>query len=105
MALPLNLMAGAVQPIGSADALGGALPAGPSVAFTIQQQVVDQWCWAAVAVSVALKYEPGTQWSQQCLLANALLNQGTCCDDPNSQACDQQARLEDALGRTGHLDQ
>jgi len=105
MALPPILMAGAVQPIGAAEDLVAASPAGPSIEFTIQQQAVDQWCWAAVAVSVALTYDLGTRWSQQCLLANDLFTQQTCCDDPSSQACNQQARLEDALSKTGHLDQ
>jgi Papain-like cysteine protease AvrRpt2 len=103
MPLPEILMAGAFNPLGAAEAPGDAASDGPSIDFTIQSQDADQLCWAAVAVSVALAYEPATQWQRQCLLVNDLFNLSNCCPDPKLGACNQQADLELALTRTGHL--
>ena len=103
MPLPEILMAGALHPFGAAEALGEVAPDGPNIDFTIQTQDADQLCWAAVAISVALAYEPTTQWKRQCLLVNDLFNLPDCCSDPKLVECNRQADLEVALKRTGHL--
>ena len=103
MPLPEILMAGALHPFGAAEVLEAAAPDGPSIDFTIQTQDADQLCWAAVAVSIALASDSATQWKRQCLLVNDLFNRLDCCPNPRLGACNQQADLEVALQRTGHL--
>jgi hypothetical protein len=103
MPLPEILMAGAVHPFGAADDLGAVAPDGPSIDFTIQTQDADQLCWAAVAVSIALVKDSPPVWTHQCQLVNDLFNLSDCCPDPRLGACNQQADLEDALAKTGHL--
>jgi Papain-like cysteine protease AvrRpt2 len=87
----------------TADALAGGTEV-LGIDFEIQPQAVGEWCWAAVTVSVTRHYDPATQLTQ-CRLANLIIGPNTCCDDPMSAACDQQADLEVALDRTQHLRQ
>jgi hypothetical protein len=83
---------------------GGATPV-PGVidlALDVESQEQDQWCWAAVAVSVAKRFNSSTPWLQ-CTLANVELHQTSCCDEGNSPSCDVPWYLERALERIGHL--
>lgn len=82
-------------------ALGGAPPDGNQLAFDCERQTQSQWCWAAVAVSVARYYSSRTGWSQ-CALVRAELHRATCCED--GAACDQPWYLDRALARVGHSD-
>jgi hypothetical protein len=74
--------------------------------FAMEPQKQTNWCWAAVAISVANFF--GTfqanlaPWTQ-CALANAELGQTTCCTNGSSQNCDQDWTLDTALSRVGHL--
>jgi hypothetical protein len=80
---------------------GGAAPGQPwHLAFSIQAQQRTNWCWAAVAVSVATYYDPATHWTQ-CLLANAELGRDDCCED--IPVCNVASYLDTALERVGHL--
>jgi len=47
--------------------------------FVMQRQERDQWCWAAVAVSIATFYDRATRWSSQCAVANSHLQRTDCC--------------------------
>jgi hypothetical protein len=78
---------------------GGAGQSG-SVAFVEQQQEQINWCWAAVAVCVALHYDGGCQLCQ-CSLADQELGQTDCCQDGTSAACNREWSLRSALTRTG----
>lgn len=77
--------------------------------FTMQSQEGDNWCWAAVAVSVSRFYNSGSTWTQ-CSLATAELTQSTeqpvpvntnCCNTP--ETCDVIWYLSTPLRRTGNL--
>ncbi|MBV8841396.1 MAG: C39 family peptidase [Bryobacterales bacterium] len=63
--------------------------------FTVQQQEKNQWCWAAVAVSLKDYLTAGKGSSSQCALAMELLKVDGCCSD--NLACDQQEGLKAAL--------
>jgi Papain-like cysteine protease AvrRpt2 len=83
-------------------ALGGAAAAGQrQLAFTCEPQTQSQWCWAAVATSVARYYTPSTHWTQ-CQVASAELSTASCCS--SGGACDTPWYLERALARVGHSD-
>ena len=63
------------------------------MAFEIQQQIQDQWCWAAVAASVSAYYSPRSSWSQ-CEVATYVLGR-SCCSNP--ERYNFAAYLQDAL--------
>jgi hypothetical protein len=102
-----NLLAlGALSPTGPSPAPGGAPPAGGHAArtltFAMQSQQQLNWCWAAVAVSVAQFYLPASPWSQQCDVAGHELTK-SCCPPGSNAACDIPWYLDLALQRVGHL--
>lgn len=73
--------------------------------FYLQRQILDQWCWAAVAASISLSYDPNSTW-QQSVLAAHLIN-GSCLNvtDPGSPAagsCNQPFSLITALKNCTH---
>jgi hypothetical protein len=70
--------------------------------LVVQHQQQTQWCWAAVAVSISLYYNPASGWTQ-CDLVNAELGQTTCCVNGGSTACNRPWYLDRALIRTGNL--
>ena len=62
-----------------------------------QQQL--NWCWAAVAQTVAHYFFPLTPLTQ-CRIASKYLNQGnSCCEDGSGDACDQVADLNAVLDK------
>ena len=63
----------------------------------IETQKMDQWCWAAVAVSVNHLYKPGSTLGQ-CDIAGLVL-QKSCC--PHAEACNEPQKLQDVLGPSG----
>lgn len=71
--------------------------------FNMQAQQQTNWCWAAVATSVALFYNPSSTWTQ-CTLVNAELGETTCCSNGGSAACNKPWYLDKALQRVGQLD-
>jgi len=70
-----------------------------SIAFTMQSQQEDEWCWAANAASAAAYYG-SNRWSQ-CLLANNQFSQTTCCSLGSSDVCNRPWRLDLALAAAG----
>jgi hypothetical protein len=76
---------------------GGAV--GTSLNFTMQHQQQDEWCWAAVSISIAA-YFGDASWSQ-CGLANSFFGQVLCCMYPNS--CNRPFFLDQALQKVGHF--
>lgn len=94
---PLDL---AGRPLGEeARALPGS---GVTIPFAMEPQIVEFWCWAAVASSVSRHYSPASPWTR-CRVANAVLGTSHCCSDEHSPACNRMASLEVALSRTGNL--
>lgn len=84
--------------------LAGGPATGSVSNFTMETQGKTKWCWAAVAVSVARKYDPGSTWSQ-CSLATAFYaNRGgyDCCGEGGG-ACNLSQALGDVLQVTGNL--
>ena len=71
--------------------------------FTMQEQKLDQWCWAAVAVSIANYVKPDSAPSQ-CEVASRVFTKvsGGCCGGSISDACDQPATLTQALDAVHH---
>ena len=69
-----------------------------------QKQLLDYWCWAAVASSISLKYDAGSGYSQSSLagdLINSVCAAITPGDLSNVPAvCNQQYSLGDALKYT-----
>ena len=61
--------------------------------FQLEPQKLDQWCWAAVSLSVQ-RYFSGGNGSSQCEIAHDVLHMD-CCRD--SGPCNRPAFLEDAL--------
>jgi hypothetical protein len=72
------------------------------LAFAMQHQVQNQWCWSATAVSVNLYYHPASGWTQ-CKLTNSAFGQTTCCSNGASAACNQAWYLDKALQIVGNL--
>jgi Papain-like cysteine protease AvrRpt2 len=73
----------------------------PTLAFALEQQEQDFWCWAAVGVSVNTFYHGAAR--SQCELANLILGPHQCCTHGDSPQCDQAAKLSEVLTALGHL--
>jgi hypothetical protein len=76
------------------------------MAFPIQKQIEDQWCWAAVSASIDHYFSPGSTVTQ-CIVAQEVLPAQVppvdCC--ANNDACNTGAALEDALAAVGRFKQ
>ncbi|WP_375764842.1 hypothetical protein NR798_24300 [Archangium gephyra] len=67
----------------------------------VETQKHDQWCWAAIAVSISQYYEKQASPWTQCMLANRELGMAAdCCVEGDS--CNTSWYLERALNRVGH---
>lgn len=75
------------------------------LAFKMQQQQCDNWCWAAVTSSIEAYYPPpgGSQGTPQCQLAMTYTGEPNCCSRPVPCACDKQNNLVTPLSNSGHL--
>ena len=65
--------------------------------FQMQEQEADQWCWAAVAVSVANFIKPNPDLCQCKLAARAFGIPGGCSGTPPPAACNRPLGLIRAL--------
>lgn len=65
--------------------------------FTMEEQELDQWCWAAVGVSVNNYIAPDPALSQGDLATRVLRVPGGCNGNAVSPACDKPASLTDVL--------
>jgi hypothetical protein len=81
---------------------GGQGPGAVAITFAIQNQRLDNWCWAAVAASVAGFFTPGNPWTQ-CKIASTLLNASCCSDPAPNPPCNDTFYLDRALQLVGHL--
>jgi len=74
----------------------------------MEQQEQDQWCWAAVTISICRFYRD-QKWQHQCDLVNQvlapILGGIDCSQDGASDSCNIPFSLSDALNTTGHLAQ
>jgi hypothetical protein len=72
--------------------------------FHMQQQEKSNWCWAAVAASIARFFRPADTVTQ-CSIANGELRRSDCCgncegaDDP----CNVPGYVMSSLYRVGHF--
>lgn len=73
-----------------------------SLAFPMQHQEANNWCWCAVSVSVDFFYNAASPW-QQCLMAQIAPGAAGCCANPVPQPCDQPWYLEKALQTVNRL--
>ena len=74
-----------------------------TLAFSIQSQAANNWCWLAAASSVADFFATGPR--TQCSLAQQLLTlpPGTqCCANAVPASCDQPGYPSTALAQVGH---
>ena len=80
-------------------------PGVDAIAFAMQTQLQDNWCWAATATSVSDFYDCTSGWTQ-CILANGILPLPGG-EDSNSNgtvsACDVPWYLDKALNATSNL--
>lgn len=97
------------RPLGLAEVLAAAAEApdvatlpgqGRTLPFNMEKQKQSQWCWAAVAVSVARFFQASSAFTQ-CRVANAELGTNVCCANP--AACNFDHTLETALAQVGHF--
>ncbi|MFF8955626.1 papain-like cysteine protease family protein [Streptomyces sp. NPDC014894] len=72
--------------------------------FTMQQQTKSNWCWAAVASSVADFYGNAGGWTQ-CTVADAHLGRGDCCGSPAGDPCNVPSVLDAPLSIVGRFSQ
>jgi hypothetical protein len=69
--------------------------------FGMQHQLHSNWCWAAVATSVALFYDPNSQWTQ-CGVVNRTKGKRGCCGKGVSRDCNSIGHLQKTLQLVGH---
>lgn len=74
------------------------------LAFNMQRQVQNQWCWSATTVSIAAYHDAASQWTQ-CSLVNAEFQRNDCCNNGSSANCNKPWWLEAPMTRTGHFAQ
>jgi hypothetical protein len=78
-------------------------PAWRCLAFRVQRQEHSNWCWTAVATSVALYYGPRSGWTQ-CAVADRDLRCTDCCRRARPNPCNVYGHLQKALHTVHHLD-
>lgn len=92
-----------LDPTGLLSAVGGApQTSSGDLTFSEETQEQDQWCWAAVTVSISHFYDAASVWTQ-CTLVNAELNRGDCCWNGSVSPCNRPWTLNDPLSRTNNL--
>ena len=86
-------------------------PSGPSVnartlSFVIQTQHATEWCWAAVAASIADYFARQPVWQQCCVVAQTFSKSGPPpCTAPSSVVWNRPSKLGPALDLVGHKGQ
>lgn len=79
-------------------------PLGAELHLDMEHQEQDQWCWAAVAVSVGNFYDEDRDL-EQCAVVNDSFDREDCCGDVVPSACNQPNLIEDVIRDLGNLDQ
>lgn len=79
----------------------------PVLNYTMEYQQHLNWCWAAVAISVARYYTPALVLTQ-CQLVNLQLGRGDCCNCGDWispwHPCNSTSNTSTAIERVGHLE-
>jgi hypothetical protein len=70
--------------------------------YRMEQQEYDEWCWAAVGLSVNQYFSPSSPM-KQCELANTVLTSTDCCNTPLPQGRNTSAELQIVLSDLGVL--
>ncbi|MFD2265415.1 papain-like cysteine protease family protein [Lacibacterium aquatile] len=70
--------------------------------LVVEDQRQDNWCWAAVATSLAKYYDPNTPWTQETV-ANLELDRDDCQHSQTGGTCDKVRHLENVLKKMGML--
>jgi hypothetical protein len=74
--------------------------------FAIEHQSQDQWCWAAICISV-FRFFNDQRWPTQCALVNDtfrdVLAGDDCCQDGTSVDCDRSWDVGLVLFNNGHM--
>jgi len=76
---------------------------GDQLAFTMQHQQQDNWCWAAAATSIAHYYDASSSLTQ-CAVANAQLGRADCCGSGAGGPCNVPSGLPGPIQIAGHFD-
>lgn len=71
--------------------------------FVMSHQQQQNWCWAAVALTVTRYYNTTSTWISQCQIASSGLGFMCCPYGRNCQDCDTPWRLDLALGVTNNF--
>jgi hypothetical protein len=74
---------------------------GPIDTMSIEKQADDLWCWSAVTLAIAKRYEP-QKVMNQCYIAS-LVKEHKCCQGSNPVDCQSPHPIEDAVRKSGHL--
>jgi hypothetical protein len=69
--------------------------------FRMQRQRHSNWCWSAVATSIALFYDPERKLTQ-CGVANRNLHQRNCCGKGAHSKCNVTGHLRHVLRLVRH---
>lgn len=69
------------------------------LSFTMEEQTMSNWCWAATAKSTSVFYVPNNGVTQ-CKVANGVCSVTTCCGSPSN--CNDAKKLSVALKVTGN---
>lgn len=71
---------------------------GAEIPFQVELSAQTQWCWAAVAISIAREYHTPSSWRSQCQVVNDVLpGAPTCCSQGDSAVCNVPSDLETPL--------
>lgn len=71
--------------------------------FAIEQQAQNQWCWAAVSLSV-FRYFNNQTFATQCALVNSVFTPPEdCCQAGSGNDCDQSWDISEVLAQYGFL--
>lgn len=73
------------------------------LSFDLQYQQKTNWCWAALAVSVARSYDSTARYTQ-CEIANGELSRPDCCTDCEEDPCNVFGYLMSSLNRVRHFE-
>lgn len=104
---PASLIESTRRPLGPAVSTASASEAEARLQwrmldFTMQPQDQSNWCWAAVAASVARFFKRSSTVTQ-CAVANGQLRRDDCCAGGASGPCNVYGLLASSLHRVGHL--
>ncbi|WP_456763885.1 papain-like cysteine protease family protein [Bradyrhizobium sp. USDA 4463] len=72
--------------------------------FHLEYQEKTNWCWAALAVSVAKTYVSSGKYSQ-CEIANGELGRTDCCKQDKDEPCNVFGYLMSSLNRLDRFEQ